>query len=158
MLAEAEAELTAAENAVVHLRQVVDGLRGLLDNYARPDLALGEGEAAADITPPSSYPKPLDAVTRALEAHPNQAVDFKELWSFIQDRGWVDPEYKAYRNAADAAVRRLARGRGPVRRREDGRYLYSVGVKDHVVDGHDDSTEPLTLNGSGPLASTEATI
>jgi hypothetical protein len=162
MLAEAEAELSSAENAVVHLRQVVDGLRGLLNGPSDPDVVASApvvDGVAVTMKPALSYLKPMDAVMRALEAHPNRAVPFKALWAIIQDRNWADPDYKAYRNAADAAARRLAKNDGPVRRLEDGRYLYSVEVRNHSIGstGHGNDVPQLpVLNGSGPLASTEA--
>ena len=168
MLAEAEAELAATETAAKHLRQVVDGLSGLLSGVEPPANVLEAVSLNPDTRSAggSKTLRPVEAVRRTLEAHPNQAMDFKAIWSYINEQSWDDPSYKAYRNASDAAARRLSASGGEFQRLGDGSYLYTVDAAkppfERPVDGRNAgpteraTPEFLTSTEAGPTASMEA--
>jgi hypothetical protein len=136
MLADAESELKAAETRIVHLRQVVDGLRGLLGPRVGANVTLPPKPhgSAAVVIPEGAEPfapgeTAGDAFRNAIKERPNQAVTVADLWKSIGPR--LQGGYTAPRNAVNAAARRIAADpKEQIRRLPDGKYIYTVAADD----------------------------
>ncbi|HEX3908632.1 MAG TPA: hypothetical protein VHW92_11955 [Mycobacteriales bacterium] len=129
MLRDAESELAESETRTIHLRQVVEGLRGLLGTQTRgavgaPAVSV---ESVPDIVAFTTGETAGDAFRNAIKERPNQAVTIADLWTVIAPR--LQGGYKAPKNAVNAAARRIAEDKSePIMRLDDGKYIYSLGA------------------------------